>query len=78
VSIDGRGAALTVVAVGEDRPLSYLWEVEDGQPALANGESGWFDFANDDAISKRVRVTAFTRAGCRVTSERTISFKDET
>jgi hypothetical protein len=78
VSIDGRGAALTVVAVGEDRPISYLWEVEDGQPALANGESGWFDFADDEASSKRVRVTAFTRAGCRVSSERTVSFKDET
>ncbi|RDE50476.1 MAG: hypothetical protein DVS81_11100 [Candidatus Accumulibacter meliphilus] len=77
VSVDGRGALLKASATGDEQPVAYLWEAQDGQPPLANGDSGWFEFTGDAGpISKRVRVTAFTKRGCRSSRETTINFEE--
>jgi hypothetical protein len=77
VSVDGRGAFLQVRATGNEQPIAYLWQAQDGRPPLANGDSGWFEFTGDAGpISKRVRVTAFTKRGCRTSGETTINFEE--
>jgi hypothetical protein len=65
-SVDGRTANLKVTASGADKPVAFLWEIQDGKPAMANTASVTTVFTSIDPKSKLVNVTAFTKEGCRV------------
>ena len=67
---------LTAVSSGNDRPVAFLWEVQDAVPFLADGVSAQFRFDPVEPPEKLVRLTAFTARGCTVTVERRIDIRD--
>lgn len=60
---------------GNDAPQVFLWEVEDATPALANGEVAHFALTRQDRPEKRVRLVAFTEAGCAAVATEMINFR---
>jgi hypothetical protein len=64
---------LTAKSSGRDQPSAFLWEVADGIPALADGESVNVGFDPVEPPEKLVRLTAFTQEGCAVLLEKTIN-----
>jgi hypothetical protein len=63
-TVQGKVLRLGVVA-SPDPGLTYLWEAQDCKPAMGNGQS--FATTVSTFGQKLVTVTAFTKAGCRVT-----------
>jgi hypothetical protein len=57
---------------GNDTPVAFLWEVQDGVPPVAGGAKVKVDFHSAVPPRKRVRLTAYTDKGCTVTQEQTI------
>ena len=66
---------LTAVPVDGEPPVAFLWEVQDARPALADGESVAFLFDPLEPTQKFVRLTAFTRDGCRSVLEQQIEIR---
>jgi hypothetical protein len=63
----GRTASLAVAPSGLDQLVAYLWEVQDGIPALTNQQEATVSFEQMEPTTKIIRLTAFTKEGCRVT-----------
>lgn len=63
------GISLDVTTNGNDRPVAWLWEVQDGIPALSTTQKAAFTFEKFDPPVKAIRLTAFTEKGCRVIME---------
>ena len=55
--------------------LDFLWEAQDATPRLANGALVTLQFNPNVQEPRTVRLTAFTRQGCReiATTEVTIN-----
>ena len=66
--LDGLTASLSVTASDGEQPVSYLWEVQDGKPAMSNAQNFTTTITSSDPLSKSVSVTGFTKQGCRVTA----------
>lgn len=64
---------LTADVSGEDEPVAFLWEVEDGVPSVAGGEHVVLEFDPPEPVEKLVRLTAYTESGCTVTVEETVN-----
>lgn len=71
-TVDGQMASLKVEASGPEKPVEYLWEIQDVRPAMANGQSVVRSFTSNVPKNKLLNVTAFTEKGCRVMKEDTI------
>lgn len=68
--------SVDVTPTGTDKPEIYLWEVEDAVPAFSNKQWAEFNIRQIRPDTKTIRVSAFTRNGCRVTAEDTINIRD--
>ena len=66
--VDGMTAVLAVAASGSDSPVAFLWEIQDGKPAMTNAQNVTTVFTSNDPRTKLLSVTAFTKEGCRVTA----------
>ncbi len=60
---------------GKDTPVAYLWEVQDGIPALSNEKKAVFTFVPQQSTVKKIWLAAYSKAGCRVLSTATIDLK---
>ena len=60
---------------GKDTPAAYLWEVQDGIPALSNEKKAAFAFVQTQSTVKKIWLAAYTKTGCRVTATATIDLK---
>jgi hypothetical protein len=66
---------LSARASGNEPPATFLWEVQDGVPPLANGDRAEFRFDPPEPTGKLVRLTAFTERGCSAVIEREIDIQ---
>ena len=71
IKVSGLSATATVTPSGADKPVAYLWEAQDAVPAMTNVQSPKFTFTSGG--SKLVSVTAFTKAGCKVTQAQNVN-----
>ncbi len=61
---------LEAFATGKDQlGATYLWEVQDGTPALSNKKKEVFHVEITPGETKKVLLTAYTEKGCKVTKE---------
>lgn len=60
---------------GGDTPVAYLWEVQDGIPALSNEKKAAFTFVPQRTTVKKIWLTAYTKTGCRVTATAAIDLR---
>jgi len=60
---------LDVKPSGSVEPVTYLWEVQDGNPAMSNGQRASFSFTQREPNIKTIRLAAFTKDGCRFIQE---------
>ncbi|MDD1625988.1 MAG: cadherin-like domain-containing protein [Methylococcaceae bacterium] len=67
--VDGLTVNVNVTPSGSDKPVAYLWEVQDGNPPISNGQQASFTFTQLEPATKLIRLTAFTKKGCRVIQE---------
>jgi hypothetical protein len=58
---------------GGDVLTALVWEVQDGIPSIASGESISLRFEPVEPIQKLVRLTAITDKGCTVTIEQVVN-----
>ena len=63
---------LTAAVSGGDRPVAFLWEIQDGIPSMAGGAQVAVKFDPLEPVEKLVRLTVFTEKGCTVTVEEVI------
>jgi hypothetical protein len=68
-------AVLVAAPSGNDPIVAFLWEVQDGVPALAEGDVARFDFDPVEPVDKHVRLTGYTERGCSVVVERSINLR---
>lgn len=61
-----RNITLTAVTSGADAPEAYLWEVQDGNPTISNKKEDTITFSPEEAGKKLIRLSAYTKTGCRV------------
>ena len=67
---------LSAMSSGKDKPIAYLWEVQDAKPAMANLGKASFTFTGNSSGTKSVSVTAFfADNGCRVILKETIDVR---
>ncbi|HKY14888.1 MAG TPA: hypothetical protein VJM33_08170, partial [Microthrixaceae bacterium] len=52
---------------------AFLWEIQDGVPAIAGGDAVSVRFERAEPVDKLIRLTGFTERGCARTVERTIN-----
>ena len=71
--VDGLTAKLTANHTGNDQPIAYLWDVPGANPPLSNNPIASFTFTQIEPGTKPIRLTAFTKEGCRVILEDTIT-----
>jgi hypothetical protein len=64
-TVTGTSLSLTVAVTPATPDLTFVWEVQDGTPAMGNGTTFKTQFTPGGA-TKLVTVTAFTKAGCTV------------
>jgi hypothetical protein len=62
-------------AIPSDPTLTYLWEVTNGIPALADGDMVSLRFDPVEPVEKLVRLTVFTADGCEVMHEELINIQ---
>ncbi|MFZ2405722.1 MAG: hypothetical protein WAW41_11335, partial [Methylobacter sp.] len=72
--VDFPVALLDVKPSGNDQPVAYLWEVQGGNPAMSNDQKVRFKFTQREPNIKNIRLTAFTKDGCRFIQNDTIEF----
>ncbi len=76
VEWSGDTVTLSVMSSGKDKPVAYLWEVQDGKPAMANLGKASFTFTGNRSGTKSISVTAFfADNGCRVILNETIAVR---
>lgn len=73
---DEQMASLTVAASGSENPVAYLWEIQDGRPAMANAQIVVPRFLSTGPKTKQLNVTAFTKEGCRVMQKDEIELRE--
>jgi hypothetical protein len=75
-SID-KDSVVTLVAdySGAEKPVEFLWEVQDAVPSLLVGQNVKTKLEQFDPRTTMVRLTAFSRTGCTVSIERTVNAK---
>jgi hypothetical protein len=66
VTQSGLNVTFQVNATPDSPDLQFLWEVQDGNPALGNGRTFQTVFPN--GANHLVMVTAYTKAGCSTTT----------
>ena len=71
-AVDTEGLVLGVSYSGRDTPVGFLWELQDGVPAIANGETIRPTFQSAKPLDTLVRLTAFTANSCVVVVDETI------
>lgn len=71
IKVSGLSATATVTPSGAEKPVAYLWEAQDAIPGMTNVQNPKFTFASPG--SKLVSVTAFTKAGCKVTQAQNVN-----
>lgn len=64
---------LAAAVSGDDQPVAFLWEVQDGIPSVAGGAQVALGFDPAEPVEKLVRLTAFTEKRCTVTLEEDIN-----
>ncbi len=59
--------SLDVASTGNDEPVAYFWEVQDGIPAWATGKKADIRFKRQSGAptTKTVWLTVYTKKGCR-------------
>ena len=62
---------------GNYKPTAYLWEVQDGVPAVSNKKNPTFTFRQFEPPIKIIRLAAFTENGCRVVLTDLINLKPD-
>jgi hypothetical protein len=67
-TVQGLKATLNVTASGADKPVAFLWEIQDGNPAMTNTQNPTTTFTSNVPKTKLVSVTAFTKEGCKATA----------
>jgi hypothetical protein len=70
----GTFAGFAVNVTPPQRVMNYVWEAQDGSPAMGNGPRLDTSFRTGGA--KLVSVTAFNASGCSVTSTITVKVED--
>ena len=70
-----REYSLEAKASGNDKPIAYLWEVQDANPAMSNEEKARFTFSDLGSGVKDIRLIAYTEKGCRVMQTSRIIFE---
>lgn len=75
--VDGLTANLNVEPSGSDKPVAYLWEVQNGNPPISNSQQPSFTFTQFEPPTKLIRLTAFTKKGCRVMVKDIIDLKSQ-
>ncbi len=75
--VDGLTANLNVEHSGSDKPVAYLWEVQNGNPPISNSQQASFTFTQFEPATKLIRLTAFTKKGCRVMVKDIIDLKSQ-
>lgn len=68
--IEGEKVRLRAVPSGDDAPIAYLWEIQDGNPALSNKQEDVFTLSGQG--DKIIRLSAYTKTGCRVVEAGTV------
>ena len=71
-AVETEGLVLGVSYSGRDTPIGFLWELQDGVPSIANGETIRPTFQPAEPLDKLVRLTAFTANSCVVVVDKTI------
>ena len=69
--VDGR-ARLAAKPSGRDKAVTFVWEVQDGSPAIIMGANADPGFDPVEPREKLVRLTAYTDQGCSATVVRPI------
>ena len=67
---------LTAKPSGADQPAAWFWEIVDGVPSLASGDSVTVKFQPGEPLEKLVRLTVFTDEGCFVTRDKVIKINE--
>jgi len=60
---------------GADKPVQFLWQVQDAVPGVLIGQNVKTTLARFDPRTTMVRLTAFSKTGCMVSIERTVDPK---
>ncbi|WP_028046733.1 hypothetical protein [Cellulomonas sp. URHE0023] len=81
VEIAREGVAPDVIVLfaklsGGDQAVALLWEVDDGMPSIAGGETVTVTFDPIEPVHRLVRVTAYTEQGCAVSHEKLITITE--
>lgn len=58
--------SLNVTATGNDHPVAFMWEVQDGIPPMSGEKKATFTFEQREPPVKFIRLTAYTEKGCMV------------
>ncbi|MDB5908856.1 MAG: hypothetical protein JWP34_2970, partial [Massilia sp.] len=72
VSLDG-GINVSATAAGADKPVLFLWEVQDCNPPVATGQRVAFAIQQRTPFDKLIRLSAFTKDGCMQVALRRIN-----
>jgi hypothetical protein len=75
--VEGLMANLKVEPSGIDKPVAYLWEAQDGNPQMSNGQEASFTFTQSEHATRLIQLTAFTERGCRVIVKDTIDLNPQ-
>jgi hypothetical protein len=70
---DAPPIVLRAATSGADQPVAFFWEIQDGTPSLASGDTVTVTFEPVRPVEKLVHLTAFTEQGCVVTRARLIN-----
>jgi hypothetical protein len=73
--LDGLTAVLNVTASGSETPVAFLWEIQEGRPAMSNATGVTTVFPSAEPRTKLFTVTAFNKDGCRVTLNDSIELR---
>lgn len=63
---------LTAVQSGNDKAVMFVWEVQDGIPAIISGFQAMISFDPVEPREKVVRLTGYTEKGCSASVVRSI------
>ncbi|MEN6620784.1 MAG: hypothetical protein ABFD50_04485, partial [Smithella sp.] len=74
-TLEGGKLILDCTPSGKDIPVAYLWEVQDGIPALSSEKKAVFTFVPQQSTVKKIWLAAYTKTGCRVATSTTIDLK---
>ncbi|MFK0089586.1 hypothetical protein ACIQUS_20100 [Pseudomonas sp. NPDC090755] len=64
--LEGNQLTLKFTATGRDKPVAFLWEVQDCLPSVSANKSDTLTVMSGSPTVKSIRLTAFTERGCAV------------